>query len=69
MDSKPEILRIRGFDDSNFNDASFFDINYLGQLGVIPGWQGEGVAPEQKMVTQPGWYWIPKLKGEDRIQS
>lgn len=50
--NKPEILWIRGSDDAIVNDASFFDINYLGQLGVIPGWPGEEVAPAQKMVSQ-----------------
>lgn len=52
MAKKPEILWIRGLDDAIVNDASFFDINYLGQLGVIPGWPGEEVAPAQKMVSQ-----------------
>lgn len=52
LDNKPEILWIRGADDAIVNDASFFDINYLGQLGIIPGWPGEEVAPAQKMVSQ-----------------
>lgn len=50
--AKPRILWVRGDQDAIVNDASFFDINYLGQLGVIPGWPGEGEAPAQKMVTQ-----------------
>lgn len=49
---KPPILWIRGTDDAIVSDTSFFDINYLGQLGVIPGWPGEDVAPAQPMVTQ-----------------
>lgn len=52
LQEKPEILWIRGEEDAIVNDASFFDINYLGQLGVIPGWPGEEVAPAQKMVSQ-----------------
>jgi pimeloyl-ACP methyl ester carboxylesterase len=50
--TKPPILWIRGVDDAIVSDTSFFDINYLGQLGVIPGWPGEEVAPAQPMVTQ-----------------
>jgi pimeloyl-ACP methyl ester carboxylesterase len=49
---KPPVLWIRGTDDAIVSDTSFFDINYLGQLGVIPGWPGEDVAPAQPMVTQ-----------------
>lgn len=52
LQEKPDVLWIRGEDDAIVNDASFFDINYLGQLGVIPGWPGEDVAPAQKMVSQ-----------------
>ncbi|MEO8261036.1 MAG: alpha/beta fold hydrolase [Pseudolysinimonas sp.] len=50
--TKPPILWIRGVDDAIVSDTSFFDINYLGQLGVIPGWPGEDLAPAQPMVTQ-----------------
>jgi pimeloyl-ACP methyl ester carboxylesterase len=49
---KPRVLWIRGTDDAIVSDTSFFDINYLGQLGVIPGWPGEDVAPAQPMVSQ-----------------
>jgi pimeloyl-ACP methyl ester carboxylesterase len=49
---KPRVLWIRGADDAIVSDTSFFDINYLGQLGIIPGWPGEEVAPAQPMVTQ-----------------
>lgn len=49
---KPRVLWIRGVDDAIVSDTSFFDINYLGQLGVIPGWPGDEVAPAQPMVTQ-----------------
>jgi pimeloyl-ACP methyl ester carboxylesterase len=52
LESKPPILWIRGQDDAIVNDASFFDINYLGQLGIIPGWPGEQEAPAQKMISQ-----------------
>ena len=34
------------------SDTSLFDLNYLGQLGVIPGWPGADMAPAQPMVAQ-----------------
>lgn len=49
---KPPILWLRGLDDAIVSDASFFDINYLGQVGVVPGWPGEDVAPAQPMIAQ-----------------
>lgn len=49
---KPPILWIHGSADAIVSDASFFDINYLGQVGVIPGWPGEDVAPAQQMKAQ-----------------
>lgn len=52
LERKPPILWIHGTNDAIVSDASFFDLNYLGQLGVIPGWPGEDVAPAQPMVTQ-----------------
>ncbi|MFD6700012.1 MULTISPECIES: alpha/beta fold hydrolase [unclassified Microbacterium] len=50
--AKPRILWIRGEKDAIVSDASFFDLNQLGALGVIPGWPGEEIAPAQPMVTQ-----------------
>ncbi len=49
---KPPILWIHGTADAIVSDASFFDINYLGVVGVIPGWSGEDAAPGQLMKTQ-----------------
>ena len=49
---KPPLLWVHGVDDVIVGDASFFDLNHLGQLGVIPGWPGAGVAPAQPMVAQ-----------------
>ena len=49
---KPPVLWIRGDSDAIVADATFFDINYLGQAGVIPGWPGEDVAPAQPMISQ-----------------
>jgi len=49
---KPPILWIHGTVDAIVSDASFYDLNYLGQLGIIPGWPGDEVAPAQLMVTQ-----------------
>src|SRR5690606_3248032 len=50
--NKPPILWIRGDQDAIVSNTSFFDINYLGQLGIIPGWPGEEVAPAQLMIDQ-----------------
>lgn len=50
--SKPPVLWIHGSDDAIVSDASFFDLNHLGALGVIPGWPGEEVAPAQPMKVQ-----------------
>lgn len=52
LETKPPILWLRGLDDAIVSDASFFDINYLGQVGAIPGWPGEDVAPAQPMIQQ-----------------
>jgi pimeloyl-ACP methyl ester carboxylesterase len=49
---KPGILWVRGDADAIVSDASYFDINFLGQVGAIPGWPGEKLAPAQQMVTQ-----------------
>lgn len=49
---KPAILWIHGTADAIVSDASFFDLNHLGAVGVIPGWPGEEVAPAQQMVSQ-----------------
>lgn len=52
IEPKPPLTWIHGADDLIVSDTSFFDLNYLGQLGVIPGWPGEDVAPAQPMITQ-----------------
>ncbi|MHB1171893.1 MAG: alpha/beta fold hydrolase [Lacisediminihabitans sp.] len=49
---KPPILWVRGLDDVIVSDTSVFDLNYLGQLGVIPGWPGAQIAPPQPMLVQ-----------------
>lgn len=49
---KPPVLWVHGTVDAIVSDASFFDLNHLGKLGVIPGWPGEEVAPAQEMVSQ-----------------
>ena len=52
LSPKPPILWIHGTADAIVSDTSFFDLNYLGQLGVVPGWPGAEVAPAQEMVSQ-----------------
>ncbi|WP_168626699.1 MULTISPECIES: alpha/beta hydrolase [unclassified Cryobacterium] len=49
---KPPVLWIHGTQDAIVSDTSYFDLNYLGQLGAIPGWPGEEVAPAQPMKQQ-----------------
>lgn len=52
IDPKPPILWIRGEADAIVSDASYFDLNTLGQVGLLPGWPGEEIAPPQPMVAQ-----------------
>ena len=52
LDVKPPILWVHGADDAIVSDTSLFDLNFLGQLGAVPGWPGAEVAPPQPMVTQ-----------------
>ncbi|WP_454131259.1 alpha/beta fold hydrolase [Microbacterium lacticum] len=49
---KPPVLWVHGTVDAIVSDASFFDLNHLGAIGVIPGWPGEEIAPAQPMVSQ-----------------
>ncbi|MCR2812506.1 alpha/beta hydrolase [Microbacterium sp. zg.Y1090] len=52
LDPKPPILWVHGTSDAIVSDASFFDYNQLGQLGIVPDWPGVDAAPAQAMVTQ-----------------
>lgn len=52
LPAKPPILWIHGTADAIVSDSSFFDLNNLGKLGVIPGWPGDDIAPPQEMVSQ-----------------
>ncbi|MGB3414780.1 MAG: alpha/beta hydrolase [Microbacteriaceae bacterium] len=52
LEKKPPILWIRGDLDAIVGNASYFDINFLGQVGIIPGWPGEEIAPAQPMLDQ-----------------
>ena len=52
VSSRPDVLWIRGADDSIVSDTSLFDFGYLGKLGAIPGWPGEEHYPPQPMVSQ-----------------
>ena len=49
---KPPVLWIHGALDAIVSDTSFYDLNYLGQLGIVPGWPGADTAPPQEMVSQ-----------------
>ena len=50
--SKPPVVWVRGDRDAIVSDTSFFDLAYLGSLGVVPGWPGAEVCPPQPMVGQ-----------------
>lgn len=52
LSSKPPVVWVRGDKDVIVSDTSSFDLAYLGQLGVVPGWPGAEVCPPQPMVTQ-----------------
>lgn len=52
LDEKPPVLWVHGTADAIVSDASFFDLNHLGALGIIPGWPGAEAAPAQEMVSQ-----------------
>jgi pimeloyl-ACP methyl ester carboxylesterase len=52
LDVKPPILWLHGADDQIVSDTSFFDLGYLGQLGLLPGWPGAEIYPPQPMKTQ-----------------
>jgi pimeloyl-ACP methyl ester carboxylesterase len=49
---KPPILWVHGEVDAIVSDASFYDLNHLGSLGIVPEWPGDDVAPAQPMVSQ-----------------
>ncbi len=49
---KPPVLWIHGLLDPIVSDTSFYDLNHLGQLGIVPGWPGADIAPPQPMVSQ-----------------
>jgi pimeloyl-ACP methyl ester carboxylesterase len=52
VEPKPPILWIRGDSDLIVGDNSMFDLATLGQLGYVPGWPGEEIAPPQPMLGQ-----------------
>jgi pimeloyl-ACP methyl ester carboxylesterase len=49
---KPPITWIRGDRDAIVADGTMFDLAYLGQLGLVPGWPGADECPPQPMVSQ-----------------
>lgn len=52
LDDKPPVLWVHGSADAVISDSSFWDVNHLGQLGIVPDWPGEEIAPAQPMVSQ-----------------
>jgi len=49
---KPPILWVHGTADAIVSDSSYYDLNMLGKVEIIPGWPGDDVAPPQPMVSQ-----------------
>src|SRR5437588_5785845 len=49
---KPPVLWIHGADDQIVADTSLFDLGFLGQLGLLPGWPGAEAYPPQPMKAQ-----------------
>lgn len=52
LSDKPPILWVHGSADPIVSDSSFYDLNNLGRLGIVPGWPGDEIAPPQEMVSQ-----------------
>ena len=52
IDPRPDVLWVRGADDRTVSDTSAADFAYLGKLGIVPDWPGEGIYPPQPMVSQ-----------------
>lgn len=52
LENKPPILWVHGTVDAIVSDTSFYDLNHLGTLGIVPDWPGAEVAPAQPMVSQ-----------------
>jgi pimeloyl-ACP methyl ester carboxylesterase len=51
-DPKPPILWVRGSHDLVVSDTAASDPGYLGRMGLLPGWPGEGEYPPQPMIGQ-----------------
>src|SRR3546814_16136170 len=47
---KPPILWVHGEVDAIISDASVYEPNALGQLGVLPEWPGAALPPPQPLV-------------------
>jgi pimeloyl-ACP methyl ester carboxylesterase len=52
MTPKPPVVWVRGDADVIVSDTSLFDLAYLGQIGLVPGWPGAQACPPQPMVAQ-----------------
>ena len=51
-DPKPPVLWTHGTADLVVADGSPFEMGWLGQQGMVPGWPGEDVCPPQPMIAQ-----------------
>jgi pimeloyl-ACP methyl ester carboxylesterase len=49
---KPDVLWIHGGKDQTISNESIHDFGYLGSKGIIAGWPGKDIFPQQPMVAQ-----------------
>lgn len=52
VDSKPDVLWVRGTEDRIVSAESLLDYGYLGQIGEREDWPGPDVFPPQPMIEQ-----------------
>lgn len=52
MQPKVPVLWVRGSHDLVVSDTAASDPGFLGRMGLLPGWPGEGAYPPQPMVGQ-----------------
>ncbi|MET8063000.1 alpha/beta fold hydrolase [Micromonospora sp. NPDC005313] len=54
---KPPVTWVRGDADVIVSDTSLFDLAYLGQLGMVPGWPASGSARRSRWWGRPARCW------------
>ncbi|MEE3918381.1 hypothetical protein V2I01_06560 [Micromonospora sp. BRA006-A] len=54
---KPPVTWVRGDADVIVSDTSLFDLAYLGRLGVVPAWPGDGESRRSRWWGRPARCW------------